>query len=130
MYMIAYILINTETGSTSEVLESVKKIKNVIEAHSVYGVYDVVAKVEVESLKKLSETVTLKIRFEGFQTFTRSKTLPCHIQDEKYVLFIILQLFREFSNNEKKVRLVGIKLSNLEKNQKVRQTSLINYALI
>jgi DNA polymerase IV (DinB-like DNA polymerase) len=76
------------------------------------------------------KTITLKIRFEGFQTYTRSKTLPYHINDEKYVLSIILQLYSEFSNNRKKVRLVGIKLSNLERNQKARQTSLINYALI
>lgn len=74
------------------------------------------------------KTITLKIRFEGFQTYTRSKTLPFHIQNEKYVLNIVLQLFREFSNNSKKVRLVGIKLSNLERTQKVRQKSLIYYA--
>ncbi|MFX0038620.1 MAG: DNA polymerase IV [Promethearchaeota archaeon] len=76
------------------------------------------------------KTITLKIRFEGFKTYTRSKTLPYHIQDERNVLNIILQLFTEFSNNKKKVRLVGIKLSNLEKNQKARQTSLLNYALL
>jgi DNA polymerase IV (DinB-like DNA polymerase) len=76
------------------------------------------------------KTITLKIRFEGFQTYTRSKTLPFHIQDEKYVLSVVLQLFKEFSKNKKKVRLVGIKLSNLERNQKARQKSLLNYALI
>lgn len=76
------------------------------------------------------KTITLKIRFEGFQTYTRSKTLSFHIQDQKVVLDIILDLFKEFSNSKKKVRLVGIKLSNLEKNQKKRQTNLVNYALI
>jgi len=60
--MMAYIFINTEMGSISEVLEAVKKIKNVTEAHSVYGVYDIVTKAEAESLNKLKETVTLKIR--------------------------------------------------------------------
>jgi DNA polymerase IV (DinB-like DNA polymerase) len=76
------------------------------------------------------KTITLKIRFEGFQTYTRSKTLSFHIQDQKVVLDIILNLFKEFSNSKKKVRLVGIKLSNLEKNQKKKQTNLVNYALI
>ncbi|MFW9900090.1 MAG: DNA polymerase IV [Candidatus Thorarchaeota archaeon] len=76
------------------------------------------------------KTVTLKIRFEGFQTFTRSKTLPFHIQDKDYVLNIILDLFHEFSNSKKKVRLVGIKLSNFERNSKTRQTNLAKYALI
>ncbi len=76
------------------------------------------------------KTITLKIRLEGFETYTRSRTLPFHIQDEKFVLKIILELFKEFSNNKKKVRLVGIKLSNLERNQRARQTSLISYAYI
>ncbi len=76
------------------------------------------------------KTITLKIRFEGFQTYTRSKTLPFHIQDEKQVLNVILQLFREFSNNKKKVRLVGIKLSNFERCPKARQANLLTYVLI
>ncbi|MFX1567297.1 MAG: DNA polymerase IV [Promethearchaeota archaeon] len=76
------------------------------------------------------KTVTLKIRFEGFQTFTRSKTLPFHIQDKDFVLDITLELFREFSNSKKKIRLVGIKLSNFERNPKTRQTNLAKYALI
>lgn len=60
--MMAYVLINTEIGSTSEVLEAVKKIENVLEADTVYGVYDIVAKVEAESMDKLKESVTWKIR--------------------------------------------------------------------
>ncbi|NVM36019.1 MAG: DNA polymerase IV [Candidatus Lokiarchaeota archaeon] len=76
------------------------------------------------------KTITLKIRFEGFVTYTRSRTLPFHIQDEKYVLTIILELFKEFSNHKKKVRLVGIKLSNLERNQRARQTNLISFSYI
>jgi len=76
------------------------------------------------------KTITLKIRFEGFITYTRSRTLPFHIQDKEYVLKIILELFKEFSTNQKKVRLVGIKLSNFERNQKARQTNLISFAYI
>jgi len=60
--MMAYILINTEIGSIPEVLKAVKKIKNVTEAHSVYGIYDVIVKIEAESMEKLKETVTLNIR--------------------------------------------------------------------
>ena len=74
------------------------------------------------------KTISLKIRFEGYQTYTRSKTLPFHIQDKDRVMVVILELFREFSNNMKKVRLVGIRFSNLERNHKVRQTDLFNYA--
>lgn len=60
--MMAYVLINTEIGSENDVLREVKKINNVKESHVVYGVYDVVAKIESESMKKLKEIVTWKIR--------------------------------------------------------------------
>ena len=76
------------------------------------------------------KTITLKIRFEGFQTYTRSKTLPFHIQNEEFVFNIILKLYQEFLDNKKKIRLVGIKLSNLERNQKALQTNLLKYAYI
>jgi len=76
------------------------------------------------------KTISLKIRFKGFQTYTRSKTLNYYIQDEHKVLKVILDLFKEFSNNKKKVRLVGIKLSNLEKNIRTRQKFILNYIYV
>jgi DNA-binding Lrp family transcriptional regulator len=45
-----------------ETLKALNKISNVKEAHMVYGVYDIVAKVEAESMTKLKEIVTWKIR--------------------------------------------------------------------
>jgi DNA-binding Lrp family transcriptional regulator len=60
--MIAYVLINTEIGAIPEVLGAVKKIKEVKEAYAVYGVHDIVTKIEAETLAKLKETVTLKVR--------------------------------------------------------------------
>ena len=60
--MMAYVLINTEIGSIPEVLTAIQKIKNITEAHSVYGVYDIVAKVEAETMSKLKDIVTWKIR--------------------------------------------------------------------
>ena len=59
---VAFVLINAEIGSENEILEGLSKVKNVIEAHMVYGVYDIVAKVEAETLEKLKETITWKIR--------------------------------------------------------------------
>ena len=60
--MIAYVLINTEIGAIEEVLEAVKKIKEVKEAYALFGVYDIMTKVEAESTQKLKEAVTLEIR--------------------------------------------------------------------
>jgi DNA-binding Lrp family transcriptional regulator len=59
---IAFVLINTEIGSESDVLKAIKKVEGVIEAYSVYGVYDVVAKMKAESMDKLKEMVTWNIR--------------------------------------------------------------------
>jgi len=58
----SYVLINTETGFEDEVLKELKKMPNIKEAYVVYGVYDIVAKLEAEDLNKLKELVTLGIR--------------------------------------------------------------------
>ena len=60
--MKAYVLINTEIGCIPEVLKAVRKIKNVVEAHSVYGVYDIVVKIEAENMGKLKDIVTWNVR--------------------------------------------------------------------
>ncbi|MFX1258021.1 MAG: DNA polymerase IV [Promethearchaeota archaeon] len=73
------------------------------------------------------KTITLKIRFEDFETFTRSRMLPFHIQEKKKVIDVILKLYNEFSNIKKKIRLVGIKLSRLEYHLKVKQTNLLDF---
>ncbi len=59
---LAFVLINAEIGSEDEVKKALAKIPNVTEAYVVYGVYDIVAKVEAESMTKLKEVVTWKIR--------------------------------------------------------------------
>jgi DNA-binding Lrp family transcriptional regulator len=58
----AFVLINTEIGSESEVLDQLKKIDSVEESYMVYGVYDVVAKVSADTMEKLKEIVTWKVR--------------------------------------------------------------------
>lgn len=58
----AFVLINSEIGGENEILEDLKKVKNVKEAHIVYGVYDIIAKVEAESMDKLKNVITWKIR--------------------------------------------------------------------
>ncbi len=58
----AFVLINTEIGSESEVLAALKKFDSVEEAYMVYGVYDVVAKVKAKTMDKLKEIVTWHVR--------------------------------------------------------------------
>ena len=58
----AFVLVNTEVGSESEVLTALRKVDGVQEAYTVYGVYDLVAKIGAESIDKLNEIVTWHIR--------------------------------------------------------------------
>lgn len=57
----AFVLINTEIGSESDVLKELKK-EGVEEASAVYGVYDIVARVKADTMDKLKEIVTWRIR--------------------------------------------------------------------
>jgi DNA-binding Lrp family transcriptional regulator len=59
---IAYVMINTEIGTMEDVLKILKKIPNVKEAHMVYGVYDIIAKVEADTMEMLKEILSMKIR--------------------------------------------------------------------
>ncbi|MBX5321060.1 MAG: Lrp/AsnC ligand binding domain-containing protein [Candidatus Bathyarchaeota archaeon] len=58
----AFVLINTEIGSEADVLRDLKKIEGVEEAFAVYGVYDIIARVGAETMDKLKEIVTWRIR--------------------------------------------------------------------
>ena len=58
----AFVLINTEIGSETDVLKTLKKVEGVEEAYAVYGVYDIIAKITAETMDKLKELVTWHVR--------------------------------------------------------------------
>ena len=58
----AFVLINVESGTEEEVLELIARVDGVEEAFYSYGVYDIIAKVKADTMEKLKETVTEKIR--------------------------------------------------------------------
>jgi DNA-binding Lrp family transcriptional regulator len=58
----AFVFMNIDAGGEDEVLKQLRTIENVKEAHAVYGVYDIVAKIEAETMDKLKEIVTWKVR--------------------------------------------------------------------
>lgn len=58
----AYVLINTEMGKEEDVLKALKQLPYATEAHMVYGVYDIIAKVEADSLERVKETISSRVR--------------------------------------------------------------------
>lgn len=58
----AFVLINVETGSEEEVVAELRKIEGVQEAYFSYGVYDVITKIKADSMEKLKDMVTKKVR--------------------------------------------------------------------
>jgi len=58
----AFVLINVELGAEEELVRELKKVENVKAVYVVYGVYDIIAKIEGDTMEKVKETVTWKIR--------------------------------------------------------------------
>ena len=58
----AYVLLTVEAGEEDYVLDELDKIKDVEKSYFSYGVYDIIVKVKVESIERIKELVTNKIR--------------------------------------------------------------------
>jgi DNA-binding Lrp family transcriptional regulator len=58
----AFVLINVESGSEDDVLKELKTVEGVEEAYFSYGVYDIITKIQAETMDKLKELVTRRIR--------------------------------------------------------------------
>jgi DNA-binding Lrp family transcriptional regulator len=59
---LSYVLMNVELGAEEKVLKEVRNMPNVKECNRVYGVYDMIAKVEADSMDQLKEIISWKIR--------------------------------------------------------------------
>jgi len=61
----AYVLLNTEIGAETAVLQALKKIEGVEEAHCLWGVYDVIVHINAENIEKLKAIITRHIEKVG-----------------------------------------------------------------
>lgn len=61
----AFVFVNVEANSESEVLKRLREVPEVREAYVVYGVYDIIVKVETDSMDHLKETIAKKVRKLG-----------------------------------------------------------------
>jgi DNA polymerase-4 len=60
-----------------------------------------------------TRTLTLTIRYAGFETYNRSKTLTEPVQLDTDIFAVFLNLFRQHRDAKRKVRLLGVALSAL-----------------
>jgi DNA-binding Lrp family transcriptional regulator len=58
----AFVLINVESGTETEVIKELRAITGVVESYFSYGVYDIIAKVKADNLDGLKDLITLRIR--------------------------------------------------------------------
>lgn len=71
-HVIAYMLLITDPGHEREVIEEIRKIKDVTECRAVYGEFDVFVRLEVTDLTVLDDIVT---RVRQIRGTIHSKTL-------------------------------------------------------
>jgi len=58
----AFVLINVDIGSENDVLDELETVDEVREAYTVYGVYDLIAMIEAETMQELKDVISFKIR--------------------------------------------------------------------
>ena len=58
----AYVLINTDPDVEEEFIQEVTKMEGVVEVASVYGRYDFVVIIESDTMEKVKNIITWKIR--------------------------------------------------------------------
>jgi DNA polymerase IV len=90
-----------------EDVENEKKIEESIRALS-----DNVSRI-LRKKRFKGKTITLKIRLEDFSTFTRAHSYKSFIDSSEIIASICLQLYHNFDRQRKKVRLLGVAVSNL-----------------
>lgn len=61
----AFVLINTEIGSEFDVLEKLKNVEGVEEAHNLWGVYDIIARIKADTMDKLTFIISKKLEEIG-----------------------------------------------------------------
>jgi DNA-binding Lrp family transcriptional regulator len=74
MAVSGYVLIQTEVGKAAGVATQLREIAGVVVADDVTGPYDVIARVEAESIDELGRLVVSQV--QSIQGLTRTLTCP------------------------------------------------------
>ena len=63
-------------------------------------------------------TITLKIKYSDFKQITRSRSLPLPVSDRETMLAVATELLLNTNTSDKKIRLLGISVSNFDTPEK------------
>jgi DNA-binding Lrp family transcriptional regulator len=59
----AFVLINTDYGVDDDtIVDELKKIEGISEAYRIYGIYDILVKVEARTIEQIREVVSRKLK--------------------------------------------------------------------
>ena len=89
------------------------------------------AKIEMELFHRITKsgksgrTLTLKIKFSDFQQITRSHTASEIIRELDYLQKTSKEILKKTDLSGKKIRLLGLTLSNLEKENELEDPQMI-----
>ena len=110
--------IGKETTYSTNIIEKEKLIKELLKLSQL-----VAYNVRKKGYK--GRTITLKVRFQNFTTFNRSKTLenPTHLDD--IIFKTVVELLDKVRHKKGGIRLLGIKLSNLTLGNEKKQLKFL-----
>ena len=70
----AYVLIQTDVGHAADVVRAISQLEGVVQAEGVTGPYDVIARVEADSIDELGRLVVTHV--QSIAGLTRTLTCP------------------------------------------------------
>ena len=124
MYLMAHGIDNSEVEQRTEVKSMSRETTFEEDEGDALAVLNALDKLSDSVTKEIVEqnfffkTVTVKVRYENFETHTLSKTLPfmtSRLQDLKRTA---RELVQGYLRPERKVRLIGVRVSNLVSGEK------------
>jgi len=110
--------IGKETTFSTNITEKVVLVKELLKISQLVGYI---------ARKKgyKGRTITLKIRFHNFITLNKSMTLENSTNIDDLIFKTVVMLLDKIKIKKEGVRLLGVKLSNLTSNDKVKQLNLL-----
>lgn len=95
--------------------------KNIQDIHATFAWIAERLKNRLDRRNTSFKTVSIKVRLKGFETHTKSKTIPFYSRSPQIIVSTAQELFEQFRGQY--VRLVGIRLTHLKK-ETMRQEHL------